>query len=48
MKILIVYYSESGNTRKVAETMAEGLSSAPDTLVDLRPIEEVNPDQWVN
>ena len=48
MKILIVFYSESGNTRKVAETMAEALTSAPDTVVDLRHIEEVSPTRWEN
>jgi flavodoxin len=48
MNILILYYSESGNTRKVAEAMASGLSSAPDTIVDLRCIEKVNPARWEN
>ena len=48
MNILIAFYSESGNTRKVAEAMASGLSSAPDTIVDLRHIEEVNPARWEN
>ena len=48
MNILIAFYSESGNTRKVAEAMAEALTSAPDTLVELRHIEEVTPARWEN
>ncbi|MBN2428016.1 MAG: hypothetical protein JXK94_06750 [Deltaproteobacteria bacterium] len=48
MNILIAFYSESGNTRKIAEAMARGLSSAPDTVVDLQHIEEVSPARWGN
>lgn len=48
MNILIAYHSESGNTRKVAEAMASGLSSAPGAVVDLNRIEDTNPARWEN
>ncbi|MFX1326653.1 MAG: flavodoxin family protein [Promethearchaeota archaeon] len=40
MKILITYYSSTGNTEKVAKSIKEGLEGKE---VDLTPIENVNP-----
>jgi flavodoxin I len=40
LKILITYYSNTGNTEKVAKSIREGLE---DKDVDLIPIENVNP-----
>lgn len=40
MKILITYFSNTGNTEKVAKSMKEGLS---DYNVDLFPVKEVDP-----
>jgi flavodoxin len=48
MNILIGFYSESGNTRKIAEALAGSLASAPDTIVDLCQIEEIHPGRWQN
>jgi flavodoxin len=39
MKILITYFSQTGNTKKVAEAMAEALNKE---AVDLKPIENVD------
>jgi NAD(P)H dehydrogenase (quinone) len=36
MYVLILYYSKSGNTRKLAESVAEGVSSVEGVEVFLR------------
>ena len=43
-KVLIVYYSRSGNTKKMAEFVAAGAKDVAGTEVDLRPVEQVTPD----
>lgn len=40
MKILITYFSQSGNTEKIAKSICEGCQSQD---VDIKPIKEVNP-----
>lgn len=40
MKVLITYYSGTGNTKKIAHAIKEGLT---DHEVDLFPVKEVNP-----
>jgi NAD(P)H dehydrogenase (quinone) len=42
-KALIVYYSRSGNTRKMAETIAEGIKKE-EVAVDVRDVKDVTPD----
>jgi NAD(P)H dehydrogenase (quinone) len=42
-KALIVYYSRSGNTRKMAETIAEGVKKE-EVAVDVRDVKDVTPD----
>ena len=44
MKAVVVYYSHSGNTKKVAETIGEELAKLPDLQVEycqLKPVKEV-------
>ena len=41
-KALIVYYSRSGNTRKMAETIAEGMKKE-DVEADVRDVKDVTP-----
>ncbi len=43
-KVLIVYYSRSGNTRQMAEQVAAGAREVAGAEVDLRPVNEVKPD----
>lgn len=43
MKILVGYYSRSGNTRKMAEAVAKGVKQA-DVDVDLKDVTTVNVD----
>jgi len=42
-KILVLYDSRSGNTRAMAEAVAEGARSMPGAEVTLRPVEEAKP-----
>jgi len=42
--VLIVYYSRSGNTKQMAEHVAAGAREVEGAEVDLRPVEEVTPD----
>jgi len=43
---LVVYFSQTGNTRLVAEAMARGLSAEGCDPVHVRPIEKVGPEEW--
>ena len=45
MKVLITYYSGTGNTKKIASAIKEGL---PGHEVDLFPVKEVNPTELGN
>ncbi|KKK40817.1 hypothetical protein LCGC14_0690340 [marine sediment metagenome] len=40
MKILIAYFSQSGNTEKIAKSIFEGCQGQD---VDIKPVKEVNP-----
>jgi len=42
-KALIVYYSRSGNTRKMAETIAEGVKKE-EVAAEVRDVKDVTPD----
>ncbi|MFX1494914.1 MAG: flavodoxin family protein [Promethearchaeota archaeon] len=45
MKILITYFSQSGNTKMIAEAMKIGLSTEK---VDLKPISQMDPTDFGN
>lgn len=45
--MLIVYYSKSGNTKKMAKLIAEGARSAGGVEVDVRPVDAVTPDDML-
>ncbi len=44
VKILISYYSRSGNTKRMAELIAQGVKGEG-VEADLKDVEEVNPDE---
>jgi NAD(P)H dehydrogenase (quinone) len=48
MQILILYYSKGGNTRKVAERIAEGVESVSGAKALLKSTQEVNKDDFVD
>jgi len=43
-KVLIVYYSRSGNTEKMAQAVAAGAKQVSGVEVEVRPVAEVTPD----
>ena len=43
-KVLIVYYSRSGNTAKMAEAVAEGVRKVDGVSVEVRKVAEATPD----
>jgi NAD(P)H dehydrogenase (quinone) len=48
MQILILYYSKGGNTRKVAERIAEGVESVSGAKALLKSTQDVSKDDFVN
>ena len=48
MQILILYHSKGGNTRKVAERIAEGVEAVSGAKALLKSTQEVNKDDFVN
>ena len=47
MQVLVLYYSKGGNTRKLAEAVAQGVASTGATAV-LKNTEEVAKDDFLN
>jgi NAD(P)H dehydrogenase (quinone) len=45
VRVLIAYYSATGNTEKMAQGVAEGARSVADTKVFLKRVDEVTPDE---
>jgi NAD(P)H dehydrogenase (quinone) len=48
MKVLILYYSKGGNTRKLAERIAEGVESVSGVQALLKSTQEVTKEDFVN
>ena len=48
MYVLILYYSKTGNTRKLAELVAEGVGQVSDIDAVIKPTQEVTRDDFVN
>ena len=44
-KILVIYYSRTGNTAQMADLVAQGAASVEGAEVTSRPVEEVTPDE---
>jgi NAD(P)H dehydrogenase (quinone) len=47
MKILILYYSKGGNTRKLAESIADGVKQVDETEPVLRHTKDVKKDDFL-
>jgi len=43
-KVLIVYYSRSGNTAKMAEAVKQGVSEVEGVSVEMKKVEETKPE----
>ncbi|MCF8111024.1 MAG: NAD(P)H-dependent oxidoreductase [Desulfobacteraceae bacterium] len=48
MQILVLYYSKGGNTKKLAEAVAEGVESVSGASALLKSTSEVTKDDFVN
>lgn len=48
MNVLVLYFSKTGNTRKLAEFVAEGVQSVSGVEAVLRSTTEVTKDEFVN
>jgi NAD(P)H dehydrogenase (quinone) len=48
MNILVVYYSKGGNTRKLAEAVAEGVDAVEGASARLRTTSEVSQEEFSN
>ena len=48
MQVLILYYSKGGNTKKLAERIAEGVKSVSGVQPLLKSTQEVTKDDFVN
>lgn len=48
MQILVLYFSRSGNTKKLAEAIAEGVKLAGDVEVVLKTTDEVTKEDFLN
>jgi NAD(P)H dehydrogenase (quinone) len=44
-KILIAYYSKTGNTKQIAQAIAEGTKTIPNTTVETKAVEILNPQE---
>lgn len=48
MQILVMYYSRSGNTKKLAEAIANGIKEIEDVKCVLKPAAEVSKNDFLN
>ncbi len=48
MYVLVLYYSKTGNTRKLAEVIAEGVKSISGVDVVMKSAQDVTKDDFVN
>ena len=48
MQVLILYYSKGGNTKKMAESIGEGVQSVPGVEFLLKSTQEVTKDDFVH
>ena len=44
VKVLVVYYSRTGNTKKMADAVGEGASAVSNVQVEVKAVENTTPD----
>jgi NAD(P)H dehydrogenase (quinone) len=47
-KILIAYYSKTGNTQQIAQAIAQGAQTTPNTTVEIKNVETITPTEAAN
>ena len=47
MKVLVMYYSKTGNTKKLAEEITKGVQEVEDVECVLKPVSEVSKDDFI-
>lgn len=47
MQVLVMYYSRTGNTKKLAEHIAEGVQDVKDVKCVLKPVSEITKDDFL-
>lgn len=48
MQVLVLYYSKGGNTKKLAEAVAEGVASVNGAKAVLKAVKDVTKDDFLN
>jgi len=48
MQVLVMYFSKSGNTKKLAEEIAKGVREVEDVTCAMKPVAEVTKDDFVS
>jgi len=48
MQVLVMYYSRTGNTKKLAEEIAKGVQQVEEVKCATKPVSEVTKDDFVN
>ena len=47
-QVLVIYFSATGNTKKMAEAVLEGASSVEASRCRLKPVDQVTNDDWLS
>ena len=48
MQVLVMYFSKSGNTKKLAEYVAQGVRQTPGVNCVLKPVDEVTKNDFID
>ena len=48
MQVLVMYYSKTGNTKRLAEEIAKGVQEVKDVKCVLKPVSEVTKDDFLS
>ncbi|MCK4313686.1 NAD(P)H-dependent oxidoreductase, partial [Candidatus Bathyarchaeota archaeon] len=47
LKVLVIYYSRSGNTKNMAELIAEGVKAEKDVEVEVKAVQETRVEELI-